>query len=138
MKLLSLILIMLAAVNVYALEDGQKIEINKVMDATDFPERVTQKLMGVDNGEILFFTSQPGESLTLDCTVGTGNLNYSAYSKGADSVREDFAFDSTEKCEAFSALITEDKDKIGVSSRLEVELDFGAQKIKSILISENL
>lgn len=136
MKLISIIFLMITGFNAFALDS--KIEVSKVMDAADFPEQTTQKLMGVANGEILLFSARPSESLLVDCSEGSGKLNYSSFSEGAESTRQDFAFDSTEKCESFSALIAGDKERIGVSTRVDIELDFERSKIKSIHFSEDL
>lgn len=138
MKLISIIFLMISGFSAFGTTTLSKIEVNRVMDATDFPESTTQKLMGVANGEILLFSTRPSESLLVDCKEGSGKLNYSSFSEGEESVRQDFAFDSIEKCESFSALVSGDKDQIGVSTRVEINLDFINSKIKSIHFSEDL
>ncbi len=138
MKLLSIIFLMIASATAMASDSSYRVEVNRAMDASDFQERETQKLMGVADGEILLFSTRPSESLLIDCSEGNGKLNYSSFSEGAESVRENFSFDSIAKCEAFGALVSGDKEKIGVSTKIDIDLDFGTSKIKSIHFSEDL
>jgi hypothetical protein len=108
------------------------LEVANFVSGDDYNDSMTRKLMGVNNGELVFVTTSPGVSAALDCSKEVFQLEISSFDMNGDKIVDSYSFDSMDKCSKVADLVVRHRANLSYKSTIKFEMSDETKKVTKV------